>query len=137
VEVTTSGPDNLEIMAGGSVYVIDYKYSNKAKTKGRTQDENSLQPALYVLAVERFFRLAPAGMQYCSLRGAVNYVGWDAPFDEGWLEGAIARTLDAAERIRAGEIAPQPADGESCGYCESHDVCRYVRAARTMTSEGA
>ena len=130
--------DRLEILAGNRGFVVDYKYSSAARTRQRVNDDNSLQPPLYLLAVERFFGLAPAGMQYCALRGGVKYEGpWRAPFEPGWIEGAIARSVEAAARIRAGEIAPQPAGGEPCDWCANRDVCRYDGASQAMTAEGA
>ncbi|HWQ56386.1 MAG TPA: PD-(D/E)XK nuclease family protein [Bryobacteraceae bacterium] len=128
--------DRLEILSGSRGFVIDYKYSGPQRIKERAEDANSLQPPLYLLAVERAFELEPAGMYYCGLRGQVKSAGWDAPFEPEWLPSAIARSMDAAARIRAGEIAPRPSDGEACAWCASHDVCRF-QAARVMTAESA
>lgn len=128
--------DRLDV-SGGRAAIVDYKYSGAKRTRERVENPNLLQPALYILAVERFFRLEPAGMHYVGLRGEVAKAGWDAPFDPAWLAGAAERALDAAARIRAGEIAPAPADGETCGWCESHDVCRYRAAGAGRAAEEA
>ena len=129
--------DRLDVLPDGRAAVIDYKYSSAKGTKRRVENQNLLQPALYILAVERFFHLEPVAMHYLGLRGEVEKAGWEAPFEPGWLAAAAARALDAAARIRAGEIAPVPADGEACGWCVSHDVCRYRPAAGVRVAEGA
>ena len=128
--------DRLEVLPGERGFVIDFKYSGAQGIRQRVEDENSLQPPLYLLAVERAFGLEPAGMFYCGLKGKVKAEGWEAPFPPEWLAGAAARSMEAVERIRAGEIAPHPADGESCRWCANSDVCRF-RGERAMTAGGA
>lgn len=128
--------DRLEVLPENRALVVDYKYSGIQRVRDLVKAAESLQPPLYLLAVERAFELEPQGMQYCGLRNEVAWAGWEAPFPEAWIPDATARALDAAARIRAGEIAPLPANQDACRWCAGKDVCRY-QAARTMTAEGA
>jgi hypothetical protein len=103
-----------------------------------------LQAPLYMLAAERVFGAAPAGMFYVGLKGGVVYAGWSdsAPvpaigLPEGWLDRAVARTLQAVAEIRAGGTDRAPADADHCRLCDFRDVCRVsARRAREL-AEGA
>jgi len=68
--------DRLDVAADGSAYVIDYKYSAAARTKGKIKNQNLVQAPLYLMAAEKHFSLKPAGMFYVGLKGEVLYVGW-------------------------------------------------------------
>ena len=126
--------DRIDTAADGRAFVIDYKYSAKARTKARLTDENLLQAPLYLLAAEKA-GYRPAGMFYVGLKGGVEYVGWSdsellgsLPLPENWLEEATRRTLQAAAEIRAGRIEPHPADSDHCEFCDYCDVCRVELA---------
>jgi ATP-dependent helicase/DNAse subunit B len=129
--------DRLDTAGDGSAYVIDYKYSGKAKLKSKLDDERLLQAQLYGMAAERTFGASLAGMFYVGLKREVVYVGWSAngllgkePFPEDWFERAAERTLAAVEQIRAGRVAPDPADTDHCEWCDFRDACRVdLRAA--------
>jgi ATP-dependent helicase/DNAse subunit B len=129
--------DRLDTAADGRAYVIDYKYSAKARVKSKLDDETLLQAQLYGMAAGREFGVKLAGMFYVGLKREVVYVGWSAdgllgkePFPEGWFEGARERTLEVVGRIREGRIAPDPADTDHCERCDFRDACRVeLRAA--------
>ncbi|MGA2594127.1 MAG: PD-(D/E)XK nuclease family protein [Bryobacteraceae bacterium] len=133
--------DRLDVTPDGGAFVIDYKYSGVQNTKKRLDEENHLQPQLYVLAAERVFGLPVAGMFYCGLRGEVKWAGWSEhpavpgrPFPPQWIEQAIETTLRVTGEIRAGQVAPHPADPEQCPRCDYRDVCR-IEAAATLVEE--
>ena len=133
--------DRLDVAPDGHAFVIDYKYSSVQNTKKRLDEENHLQPQLYVLAAERVFGLPVAGMFYCGLRGEVKWAGWSEhpavtgrPFPPQWIEQAIESTLRIAGDIRAGQVAPHPADPEQCARCDYRDVCR-IESAATLVEE--
>ena len=128
--------DRLDVTPDGRAFVIDYKYSSSQNTKKRLDEENCLQPQLYVLAAERAFGLPVAGMFYCGLRGGVTWAGWSVhpavdgvPFPPQWREQAIEATERVAREIRAGRVAPHPADPGQCPRCDYRDVCRIEAAA--------
>ena len=56
--------------------VIDYKYSGPDRIREHIEDP--VQGGLYLLAAEREFGLAPAGMLYCGLRNQVSWEGCHA-----------------------------------------------------------
>ncbi len=123
--------DRLDTAEDGSAYVIDYKYSQKAKVKSKLDDEQLLQAQLYGMAAERAFGLRLAGMFYVGVKREVLYVGWSAsgllgkePFPENWFESARERTLAVVGQIRQGRIAPDPADTDHCAWCDFRDACR-------------
>jgi ATP-dependent helicase/DNAse subunit B len=143
--VTVTGKiDRLDQDAAGRAFVLDYKYSAKARNTKRLQDQTVLQPALYLLAARRVFGLQPAGMYYVGLRGDVSYAGWAAegaplkrqPLSEDWLAQGEAAAIEAVRGIRAGRAEPAPADIDKCGYCDFADVCRYARAAEAVAAAG-
>jgi ATP-dependent helicase/DNAse subunit B len=129
--------DRLDTAADGSAYVIDYKYSAKARVKSKLDDERLLQAQLYGMAAERAFGARLAGVFYVGLKREVSYVGWSAdgllgkePFPEDWFERARERTLAVVGQIREGRVAPHPADTDHCERCDFRDACRVdLRAA--------
>jgi len=120
--------DRLDVTPDGRAMVIDYKYSSKQNTQKKI--ERSLQPALYTLAVERVFGLQPAGMWFWGLRGEV--VRKACSIDPERLKA----TIQIVEEIRAGRLAPQPADLEKCAHCDYRDVCRFETQGAAL-AEGA
>jgi len=133
--------DRIDMLPDGRALVTDYKYSNAQNTKDKTEDASLLQPQLYVLAAERFFGFQVAGMYYYGLRGELKRVGWEnppvthPPFPPQWREQGIETVLRIVGEIRAGRIAPHPADTDKCRYCDYRDVCRFEAAA--SLAEGA
>jgi hypothetical protein len=123
--------DRLDKAPDGSAYVIDYKYSAKARIKSKLDDERLLQAQLYGMAAERNFGAKLAGMFYVGLKKEVLYVGWSStglldkePFPEGWFEHAQERTLAVVGQIRNGRMDPDPADKDHCRLCDFRDACR-------------
>ena len=49
---------------------------------------------------------------------------------------AIETAVRIAGEIRAGEVAPNPADLDKCRFCDFRDVCRFAAAAPEL-AEGA
>jgi ATP-dependent helicase/DNAse subunit B len=137
--------DRIDAGPDGRAWVIDYKYSGAQATRDKLDNRNLLQAPLYFLAAEEFFGLRPAGMFYIGLRGGVKYAGWaegDAPvaaepLPENWTADARAAALSAVAGIRAGRIAPAPADPDRCRFCDYRDVCRVEMAAAAAAVEGA
>ncbi len=126
--------DRLDVTPAGA-YIIDYKYSNGQRTKGRREDENLLQAPLYLLAAEKHFQLHPAGFFYVGVKGEILYVGWSeasilesSPMPADWLPRTAARTLEIAGEIRGGRMEPAPVDGAKCKWCDVRDICRYEPA---------
>ncbi len=127
--------DRLDIAEDGRAWVTDYKYSRSVKAK--LQDENLLQAPLYLIGAQRCFGVEPAGMSYVALKSGVEVAGWEAEFPEGFFEQAEARTLQAVEDIRAGRVAPDPADRDKCRFCDFRDACRVESRAEATAAEGA
>jgi ATP-dependent helicase/DNAse subunit B len=125
--------DRIDVTPDGGAYVIDYKYSGAQNTKNRASDQSLLQAQLYLLAVERFFKLRPEGMSYWGFKGAIQQTAW-APFAP---RPAIETALRVAAEIRAGQVAPDPADTGKCRWCDFRDVCRFAAAAAPELAEGA
>jgi ATP-dependent helicase/DNAse subunit B len=126
--------DRMDVTPDGAAYVIDYKYSASQRTRDLVSDENlalKLQPQIYMLAVERFFRLRPEGMAYWGLKGGVQQTAW-LSFDP---QPAIETIERIAGEIRAGRIEPRPADADNCRFCDYRDVCRFVAAAPASVEE--
>ena len=120
--------DRLDRLTDGSALVIDYKYSPAARVAKTARGEEALQGPLYVLAAERLIGLPVKTMYFVALKKYVRIV--DIAVTEEWTEAGRAKTLEAAARIRGGEIAPAPSDLAHCQWCDYRDVCRYRRAGQ-------
>jgi len=127
--------DRLDVAPDGTAYVIDYKYSAKARTKDKLTNENLLQAPLYFMAAEKYFGLKPAGMFYVGLKKEIIYAGWTNQqaqlaidsqiLPQDWTETSTTRTLQVIENIREGRIEVNPADTGNCRFCDVRDACRY------------
>lgn len=143
--------DRLDTSPSGEAIVVDFKYrgdSGKRENDEAHKQGRSLQVCLYLLAVTGQWK--PAGMFYWYLRSRnepiwgwhTGIAGWAAgetvPASElaGMLEEARKRSLEAVDRIRAGDIRPQPKPSE-CERCACFDICRSrVTAVRRAAAGG-
>lgn len=140
--------DRMDVSPRNEALVIDYKYSAGEKIRERVEEcaaGNLVQGGLYLIAAEKYFSREPAGMLYCGLRKEVVWDGWHAVI--GGLDGvgetaskarlrelmdaAAAKAREAFEAIRAGVIAPRPADRDKCRWCDYRDTCRIESAGAT------
>lgn len=137
--------DRLARVDGRGVVVVDYKYSNPDRVRSRIRAHQSgelVQGGLYLWAVRKMTGQPPAAMLYCGLRTEVSWAGWHVPMF-GWEEigetcdaaeldaiagRAVETSLDVADRIGEGIIAPHPADEKKCTWCEFRDACRVESA---------
>jgi RecB family exonuclease len=152
--VTISGRiDRLEVGPANQALVIDYKYSAADKIRERVEKSdagNLVQGDLYLLAAEREFGLAPAGMLYCGLRNKVTWEGWHVPLagldaaGESTTPARLRELMNAAahkaaevhEAIVSGRIAVAPADRDKCEWCDFRDICRVETAAAARGAGG-
>ena len=136
--------DRIDKLPDGRALVVDYKYSAAANVSAKMDKATLLQPGLYALAAERDLGLKPAGVFYFGLKEKLKVVGWSdppgafgaktEPLTREWIDGVVQIARTAADQIREGRIAPMPASLELCPLCDFRDVCRYDRAARTLTA---
>jgi RecB family exonuclease len=134
--------DRIDKLPGGRALIVDYKYS--ARVAEKLTNESLLQGGLYALAVERTLGLKPAGVFYFGLKDKLRVAGWSDPpnafgvdseaLTRQWIESAADRARTAAEQIRGGRIAPQPAAPDLCRVCDFRDVCRYEGGAQTLAA---
>jgi hypothetical protein len=62
-------------------------------------------------------------------------VGWEEnEFPVEW-QTTGDRVLGIVEQIRAGRVAPAPADTGNCYFCDARDVCR-IETIKTAAIEG-
>ena len=138
--------DRYEVMGENLGFVIDYKYSGRARVEQLMQGHFQglkVQAPLYLIGLEREMGLRPAGLRYWGLRHGTTMRGWvveglcppeliqkhDQRLSEegfrGMLHDALLRASDAIEEIRQGRIEADPADRTVCNtYCPFRDVCR-------------
>jgi ATP-dependent helicase/DNAse subunit B len=137
--------DRVDRLPDGRVLITDYKYSGAQGIRDRLTKEQLLQGPLYMLAMQRIENRQPAGMIYCGLKRHVQCGGWTDTISglnlrtEALTPELLTRaeqiTLEIAEQIRAGRVAPAPADLKPCGYCDFRDVCRYRTTATVLTAQ--
>ena len=120
--------DRIDVTPDHEGYVIDYKYSGAQNTKSRATDANLVQPQLYMRALDRNFNLRPKGMSYWGLKGGIQQTDW-IPYEPAVT---IETTLRIVAEIRAGSVAPHPANMDKCRLCDFRDVCRFVAEAPAL-----
>ena len=138
--------DRIDIDPGSARGVVqDYK-SGKGSFSARQIDvERRLQVPLYMLVLRDLAGIEPLGGVYRALSGARAARGMlraeardDLPgfaandyLDEEsfWsqVEAARGHALDAARRIRAGDVAHDPKGGECPSWCDLWTMCRISR----------
>jgi ATP-dependent helicase/DNAse subunit B len=123
--------DRYDEGPGGECAVIDYKLSSEAALRRRVEKSEAnlqVQAGLYAAALEAQGKRVES-FHFVALRSKAIWRGWTGRDEiERLMEGARQAAWEAHHRIRAGEIAPAPADPEQCGYCEFRDACRVTSA---------
>ncbi len=124
--------DRTERAPDGRLIVIDYKYSNAAKTEGKVEDDTKLQGPLYVRGLEgRGERVA--AMVYFSLKKSAEAFGWGEvpgfakqlqPLTREWMERGVAEARVAVDSIRAGAFPVRKQFDAFCNFCDAKDACR-------------
>lgn len=117
--------DRIDLMADGTLRVIDYKLS-KAPKAGR-----SLQLAVYGVAAEqaleghrdRSWKVERAGYVAFREKDAFVPLGGRTPFVQAIAEGQV-RLLEAIDAIERGEFPVQPDEPFRCRWCGYAGVCR-------------
>jgi RecB family exonuclease len=131
--------DRIDVMANGSIRVIDYKLSRLPDLR------SSVQIAVYAYAAKQLLEASDG--QPHPIAGAA-YLAFG---DEDKLEGALgsreepvpiaveARAAEFAgviERIESGQFPPQPRQPGDCAWCRYAGVCRKeYREAGDETAE--
>ncbi len=139
--------DRIDIDPGSARGIVqDYK-SGKGSFSARQIDvERRLQVPLYMLVLRDLAGIEPLGGVYRALSGARaargmlraderddlpgfngnDYLGEDAFW--GQVEAAREHGLNAARRIRAGDVTHDPKGGECPSWCDLWTMCRIGRA---------
>jgi len=114
--VVVGAIDRIDAHDDGSLHVVDYKTSRRART--RSQVRTSLQLAIYALATEELYGRLPATV---ALDFIVPGITVAVPVEELDLAGVPERLAQVARRIRAGEDTPTP--NRLCDWCDFKDIC--------------
>ena len=126
--------DRVDVSPDGDAAVYDFKYSGGEAVRRKVRDHEEyplVQGGLYLTGLQQTRELTPRSFHYVALRDEAKVHGWSEPGEVGALmEKARELTLDAVERIRAGEIRVKPRDKDLCAWCELRDACR-VKAAES------
>ena len=145
--VITGRVDRIDVDDQGRMVVIDYKGSLSGKDGYRPLSEEGelvdgkVQALIYAAVAARELSLTPVGALYISYRpqhtlvGAYDasqvaasdlpgigqagfgLIGGTANSFEELIRRTEARVADAAERMRAGEVEPNPAYEGACRFC--------------------
>jgi len=136
------------VTVGGKRYgvVLDYKTGKTSKYYAKEMmDGVDLQLRLYLLVLEQFWGITPAGALYLGFgdglrRGALraDLSGMFAGIEEGPVKllapdewhGFVAETsgliAQLVNRLVTLDVRPEPRD-KDCGFCDLQPVCRYDR----------
>jgi RecB family exonuclease len=135
--------DRVDVDAAtGRAIVVDYKTGASVDPVARWSGGRRLQPALYMLAIERLLGVEAVGGLYQPLRSAdlrprgvvrddvdagVALVENDRR-ETGelreLLDAVLAIALGAARELAAGELAPRPQTCSPQGRCRHPAICR-------------
>jgi len=126
--------------------VQDYKSGKGSFSARQIDEERRLQVPLYMLVLRDLAGIEPLGGVYRALSGARAARGMlraeardELPgfkpadyLDEeqfwGSIETARARALEAARRIRSGDVEHDPKGGECPTWCDLWTICRVGRS---------
>ena len=133
--------DRVDVSPAGEAAVYDFKYSGGEAVRRKVRDHDEfplVQGGLYLLGLEATGKLQPRSFHYVALRDEAKVHGWSDPGEvRALIDRSRELTLDAVERIRAGEIRVAPRDKELCTYCELRDACRVRVASAVQRAEPA
>jgi RecB family exonuclease len=110
-------------LGGGALAVLDYKRSIRERAPGR-----HFQLPAYLLVALRDFGSAVSTVEasWVGLKDAFHSRAEDLPHEPAACREQIARTLWARiDRIRQGNVTPDPEDARDCKHCDFHRLCRY------------
>ena len=114
--VVVGSIDRVDADAHGSLHVVDYKTSRRAKSRAGVA--SSLQLAIYALATEHLYGALPRTVALdFVVPGVVVRVDRDE-LDLAAVPGVVA---EAAAAIRAGAADPNPT--RLCDWCDYRAVC--------------
>ena len=113
--------DRVDISPDGrGALVIDYKLSKRPLRK-KLDDGLEVQLPLYLLAARDLLKLEPVGGELRFLESGTKAALKSEELEE-LLRTTETRVLEAARRIRTGDIA---VDSKSCQHCHFSAVCRF------------
>jgi ATP-dependent helicase/DNAse subunit B len=119
--------DRIDVLADGTIRVIDYKSKNTPDPKMALQLPLYAHLATVILERARARRWTIAEALYLSFEGDRAVVplrpGRGQTLDD-LIRDAQHRTVEALDRIAAGHFPPRPARKSICGPCSFRAVCR-------------
>lgn len=115
--VVVGSIDRIDAHDDGSLEVVDYKSSRRAKSRARVR--SSLQLALYALACEHLYGRLPTAV---TLEFLVPGISVRVPVAEVDLDAARAAVAETAEAVRSGGPWP-PTPNRLCDWCDYRSVC--------------
>jgi ATP-dependent helicase/DNAse subunit B len=139
--------DRIDVDPFGARGIVqDYKSGKHAHSAREIESELRLQIPLYMLVLRDLVGLEPLGGLYRPLAGErrarglvraaeaetlpgyvkTDYLDEDAFWTQ--VEGARAKALELAERVRAGDVVHDPKNGECPSWCDLWPMCRVGRA---------
>jgi ATP-dependent helicase/DNAse subunit B len=130
--------DRFDVNAEKECRVFDLKFTGRSglqKRIERSETGLAVQGGLYSLALANA-GYRPVSFRLAAVREKPDSSEWTGKEFDQLLENARRWTIDAAARIRQGEIDPRPADEKVCLYCDFRDACR-IREARPAAAAAA
>ncbi len=149
--------DRIDVDPAGRAIIRDYKTGKHVSPAGKFAEEGKLQIQLYMRAAKRILGLdAVAGLYYplggvsdrrprgllakeheeLTALGGVNTDRLEEDDFRRALDEAERVAIDAAGKMRAGEIRRHPIGGKCPKWCEFQAICRLERALGTDENGG-
>jgi hypothetical protein len=122
-------PDHVAVRRSNGeltgIRIDDFKYSAASSATGRQLDQ-SFQIPVYAFLAARALNAAPGVPmegRYLLLRSPSNPVKARA-LDDGVFEETADRIGALIDKVRKGELAPDPSDPQECSSCAYRRLCR-------------
>ena len=132
--------DRIDHMSETDCIILDYKSSKTVRVEQMVESQVKLQGPLYALAVREKLHLNTLAMMYVAVREDKRF-GWGEvpganlelkPIPPNWIDAARDRSIERIESFLGGAVHAEPAEPDSCRWCDFQHGCRVEQKALVM-----
>ncbi len=137
--------DRIDRITESDCVIVDYKGGKTNNVEKMVESQVKLQGPLYALAVKDRLGLNTIAMMYIAVREDKRF-GWGAvpeadlglkPIPENWIEDARERSIERLTNFLAGAVQAEPAEPDTCKWCEFVNACRVEEKQALVQVGGA
>jgi ATP-dependent helicase/DNAse subunit B len=137
--------DRIDRLNATDCVIVDYKSSKTANVEKLVESKVKLQGPLYALAAREQLGLRTVAMMYVAVREDKRF-GWGEVPGSGlelnaippnWMEDARERSVERLTGFLAGALHAEPAEEDSCRWCDYKETCRVEQRQALVMIESA